>query len=105
MTKKNDILTVAKTSQSDGLMIDAEGRLYFSGVTTDTVYFIDLIDRETGRFPKEQLEIEEMVSNTTSLSWVDTLSVDNFGQYLWATSRYVVVHSRPSYDENMQTMK
>ena len=68
-------------------MVDARGRLYFSGVTTDSIYYIDLIDNTTGQFPKQSLEVKKMVQNATSLSWADTLSVDNAGDYLWATTR------------------
>ena len=68
-------------------MIDAKGRLYYSGVTTDTIYYIDLVDQETGQFPQEHLEVKKVAQNTTSLSWVDTLSVDNLGEYIWATTR------------------
>ena len=82
--------SVAKESQSDGLVMDSRGRLYFSGVTKDTIYYIDTIDRSdpSKKFPKKKLELKKIAENPQSLSWPDTFAIDNAGEYLWATTRW-----------------
>ena len=81
--------SVAKESQSDGMVMDSRGRLYFSGVTKDTVYYIDTIDQSdpSKKFPREKLKLKKIAENPKSLSWPDTFAIDNAGEYLWATTR------------------
>ena len=80
---------MAKESQSDGLVMDSRGRLYFSGVTKDTIYYIDTIDQSvpSKKFPRKKLELKKIAENPQSLSWPDTFAIDNAGEYLWATTR------------------
>ena len=64
------------------------GQLYFPGVTKNALYTINLFkDREIELKSQQKLEIKLISQDNSSLIWPDTLSIDDDGDYLWATTR------------------
>ena len=60
-------------------------------VTTDSIYYLDTIDHSKAKptFPKESLRLRTLAYDRQLLNWADTLAIDDSGQNLWATTRYI----------------
>ena len=74
--------------------MDFRGRLYFSGVTKNALYTLNLFTEAKMEVRPGNLRIQLISQDNSSLIWPDTFSIDDDGDYLWTTTRGWPIDSR-----------
>ncbi|ODM92042.1 Protein yellow [Orchesella cincta] len=67
------------SSQSDGMVMDAQGNLYFGKLTTNALVYINA--------SQKQMDESFVAQNDEDLQWVDTFGFDNQGYLYMTTNR------------------
>lgn len=69
-----------------GMIIDSQGRMYFSDLQQRSLYKMDIFDDDRN-FPKSNIRSYKIIQDNSSLVWPDGFSIDNDGDFLWASTR------------------
>ena len=80
-------MNLDKPAQTDGLAMTSDGDLYFSGVTKNTIYSAQVINEKKNDLKYEEVQFRIVAQDNSSLIWADTFSIDNYGSYVWVTTR------------------
>ena len=80
-------MNLDKPAQTDGLAMTSDGDLYFSGVTKNTIYSAQVLNEKKNDLKYEEVQFRIVAQDNSSLIWADTFSIDNYGSYVWVTTR------------------